>query len=86
MSAAADIIINERNNVLLVPNRAIKRDTQGKPMVEVMIGDQMVEKPVSLGISDGTQTEILSGLNEGDMVILEKKTKTGTDGLFFGGQ
>ena len=69
MSAEADIVINERNNVLLVPDRAIKQDSEGNSVVEVMVGKEVQERPVVIGISDGFDTEIVSGLNEGEVVV-----------------
>jgi len=87
MSATADIIINGRSNVLLVPNRAIGQDSQGKPVVKVMVGEQVEERAVVIGISDGSQTEIVSGLNEGETVVIEKKAPTKSGGGFlFGGK
>ena len=70
MSATADIVIDERSNVLLVPNRAITLDNQGNPVVMVMVNEQMTERKVVTGISDGSQTEILNGLDEGEAVIV----------------
>jgi len=69
MSATADIVIDERNNVLLVLSRAIQRDSQGNPMVEVMVDEQIEERAVVTGISDGFETEIIDGLNEGEVVL-----------------
>ena len=69
MSATADIIIDERSDVLLVPNRAIKQDSQGNPVVWVMVGEQTEPRSVVIGISDGLQTEIVQGLNEGETVV-----------------
>ena len=69
MSTEADIVINERNNVLLVPDRAIKQDSEGNSVVEVMVGKEVQERPVVIGISDGFDTEIVSGLNEGEVVV-----------------
>jgi len=69
MSATADIVTAERSNVLLVPNRAIKQDSLGNPIVEVMVGEQIEERPVVIGISDGFDTEIVDGLNEGEVVV-----------------
>jgi len=73
MSATADIVIAERSNVLLVPDRAIKQDSQGNPIVEVMVNGQSEERTVVTGISDGFQTEILDGLDEGEVV--ERRAK-----------
>jgi len=69
MSAAVDIIINERSNVLLVPDRAVKKDSQGNTVVKVMVDDEIEERPVVTGISDGFQTEIVDGLDEGELVM-----------------
>lgn len=85
MSAIADIVIDERSNVLLVPNRAITQDSQGNPIVKVMVDEEIEEieeRPVVLGISDGFQTEIVDGLNEEDVVVIETKVKSSTPGLF----
>ena len=71
MSAEADIIISERSGVLLVPDRAIKQDSQGNPIVYVMVDEQIEERPVVIGISDGYQTEIVAGLEEGEIVAIE---------------
>jgi len=71
MSATADIITNERGSVLLVPDRAIKQDRQGNPIVWVMVDEQIEARPVVIGISDGFQTEIVGGLSEGETVVLE---------------
>ena len=69
MSATADIIIDKRSNVLLVPSRAIKLDSQGNTVVDVMVDGQVQERPVVVGISDGYQTEIVDGLDEGELVV-----------------
>ncbi len=69
MSTEADIVINERNNVLLVPSRSIKQDSQGNQIVEVMVNEQTEERQVVIGISDGYQTEIVDGLKEGETVV-----------------
>lgn len=86
MSATADIIIHQRNNVLLVPERAIERDSQGNTVVMVMLNGQMEERPVVIGISDGFQTEILDGLDEGEIVAVKKRATPETPGGFLFGQ
>jgi len=82
MSAIADIILEERSNVLLVPNRAINQDSQGNPVVKVMVDEEIEERPVVTGISDGFETEIVDGLSEGDVVVIETKVKPSAPGLF----
>ena len=83
MSATADIIIKEASHVLLVPSRAITQDSDGNPMVKVIVNEEIEDRQVVTGISDGFDTEIVSGLNEGEVVLLETKAKaTGSGGLF----
>jgi len=82
MSAIADIILEERSNVLLVPSRAIQQDSQGNPIVKVMVDEEIEERPVVTGISDGFDTEIVDGLSEGDVVVIETKVKPSAPGLF----
>ncbi len=83
MSATADILIADRSNVLLVPDRAVKQDSQGNNIVEVMVDGQIEERVVDIGISDGYQTEILTGLKEGEMVLeRQAKSQSSKTGLF----
>ncbi len=74
MSANAEIILEEKPNVLLVPEAAIIYDKDRKATVEVP--DITAEKgrkkvPVKLGISNGVKTELVAGLNQGAKVILQ---------------
>ena len=75
MSATVDIVIDERSGVLLVPSRAITTDSEGNPMVKVMVNEQTEERRVVIGISDGFDTEIIDGLNEGEVVVVERRAK-----------
>ena len=86
MSATADIIIQQRENTLLVPERAIEHDSQGNPMVWVKLNGQIEERAVVTGISDGFQTEILAGLDEGEIVAVKKRTETTAPGGSLFGQ
>lgn len=68
MSATASIILETKDNVLLVPSSAIqKQGTQN--VVRVMKAGQEQTVPVETGLTSDTQTEITSGLSEGDEVI-----------------
>jgi RND family efflux transporter MFP subunit len=83
MSATADIIVQESENTLLVPERAIGQDSKGNPVVWVKTNGQIEERPVVTGISDGLQTEILEGVSEGEMVTVEQRSRTTAPGEFF---
>ncbi len=69
MSASVDIILDQRSSVLLIPNRALDEDEAGNTIVHVVIDEESQERSVTIGVSDGFDTEILSGLTEGEMVI-----------------
>jgi HlyD family secretion protein len=80
MSATAEVIIERHDDVLLIPNRAI-RGTLENPIVLVLVDRQQEEREITLGLSDGINTEVLSGLEEGEEVILP--TSGGQSGGFF---
>ena len=69
MSANASIMTSEANNVLIVPNQAIKTDSQGNNYVEMINGGNIVKQTVVKGMSDSSNTEIVSGLQQGDQVV-----------------
>ena len=69
MSANAEIITAEKNDVLLVPNKSIKQNSQGQKFVDILINQKIQEQSIILGITDGTQTELIGGIKEGDIVI-----------------
>ncbi len=74
MSANAEIILEEKKNVLLVPEAAVIYDKQRNTFLE--IPDGTTEKgrrqiAARLGISNGVKTELVSGLKEGEKIILQ---------------
>jgi len=81
MSATAEVIVERRDDVLLIPNRAI-RGTLQNPTVVVLVDEQEEERGITLGLTDGINTEVLSGLEEGERIILPTTTETQTGGLF----
>jgi len=75
MTANAEILLEEHKNVLTVPEQAVIYDKDRKASVEVPDAKQKKgRRPVSIvaGISNGTRTEVLSGINGGDTVILQQ--------------
>ena len=74
MTANAEIILEEHKNVLQIPEGAILYDKNKKASVEVpdTRGKEGKRKvAVNIGISNGAKTELLSGLKEGDQVVLQ---------------
>jgi HlyD family secretion protein len=74
MTANAEIILDEHKNVLQIPEGAILYDKDKKASVEVpdpQGKDGKKKLAVNIGISNGAKTEVLSGLKEGDQVVLQ---------------
>ncbi|MCX6795758.1 MAG: HlyD family efflux transporter periplasmic adaptor subunit [Candidatus Falkowbacteria bacterium] len=81
MSTSVDIIVSSRDGVLLVPSEAVKTGLQNNSYVETLPGVSAngrrpvsstvkpVRQQVQVGESNDSQSEIISGLNEGDLVI-----------------
>jgi len=74
MSANAEIILEEKKNVLMVPEASLIYDKDRNASVE--LPDPHAENgrkkiPVKLGISNGVKTEIVSGLTEKQQVVLQ---------------
>ncbi|UWZ82944.1 efflux RND transporter periplasmic adaptor subunit [Occallatibacter riparius] len=75
MTANAEILLDEHKGVLNIPENAVMYDNQKNASVEIPDKSQKEGKrkvPVKVGLSDGSKTEILSGLKEGDQVILQQ--------------
>ncbi|MGC9602929.1 MAG: HlyD family efflux transporter periplasmic adaptor subunit [Minisyncoccia bacterium] len=91
MSVSASIITDVKQDVLLVPNSAVKTQN-GNSYVQVLINvpqnasstsSQGIvssippsQVQITTGISNGSKTEVASGLNEGDLIVT--RTITGT--------
>jgi HlyD family secretion protein len=82
MTSNVNIITDQRNDVLMVPNRAIRTVARQK-MATVLFEGREMQAPVVTGMSGDSQTEIVSGLKEGDVVVIGTTTTAQTGG--FGG-
>ena len=74
MTANAEIILEEHKNVLQIPEGSILYDKDKKASVEIpdpRAKEGKKKIAVNIGISNGAKTEVLSGLKEGDQVVLQ---------------
>ncbi len=83
-SANASLVLERKDSIMVIPEALLQFDKEtDEPFVEVATGDQEFErKDVEIGISDGINVEIISGLTEEDEVKIWKKTepiKTGEE-------
>lgn len=83
MTAAVNIIVHQLDNVLLIPNRAV-RLLEGNRVVYVLQNNAAVPVNIELGASSDTDSELVSGdLKEGDLIILNPPANI-TRGPMFG--
>jgi HlyD family secretion protein len=74
MSANAEIILEEKKGILLVPDSAVLYDKDRKPSLEIPdreLPEGRRKVAAKLGISNGVKTEVTEGLKEGDQVVLQ---------------
>ncbi len=78
MTANLSVVVDQRQNVLLAPTRAVR--TQGnQKVVTVLYKDQTISASVSTGLSNDQFVEITNGLQEGDVVVLNQTQTQGTN-------
>jgi HlyD family secretion protein len=70
MNADCEFITAKRENVLVVPNQAL-RENDGSYEVTVLAGGRPVTRPVEVGVAGPDTTEIRGGLKEGETVVSE---------------
>ncbi len=73
LTATTNIIVTQRNNVLLVPTLAIIAQTNGE-FVQVLKNGVVTQQQVQIGASDFQSAEVISGLNDGDVVVIPQNT------------
>lgn len=67
---SVELPLKQQRLRLVLPRQAIYPDESGQPRVYRLSGDQSESVPVQLGIQTKDQVEILSGVQEGDKVVL----------------
>ena len=87
MSATAAVVTNRADNAVLVPSLAVKT-VGGQQVVAVLGADGKTQTnvPVTVGISNGSETQILTGLSGGETVVETVQSTTQTRGGFGNGR
>lgn len=76
MNCFMTFLKKEKSNVLIVPVKAVFIE-EGKQYVNVQLEDKTIEKrAVVCGLSNGVSTEIVSGLKEGETVVIGSAKKS----------
>jgi HlyD family secretion protein len=70
MTAAVNISVTEKKDVLAVPSRAV-RTSDGQRVVYVMRGSSLTPVDIEVGAVSDTSVEVVSGeITEGDLIVL----------------
>ncbi|HEX5035962.1 MAG TPA: efflux RND transporter periplasmic adaptor subunit [bacterium] len=70
MTANVNFLVDSKPDVLLIPSEAVKK-REGKAIVLVKQGrGKPEERTVTTGLNDGKRTEIVSGLKEGETILI----------------
>jgi HlyD family secretion protein len=91
MTASATVVVEEKENVLLIPNRAIRHegDTEYVEILNPSGGAEVRRVAIATGASNDIVTEVITGLKEGDVVVtnvVRGAEFQGPMGMFGGGE
>ena len=80
MSCNVELVTDRVQDVICVSKRAITTDENGVSTVKVQKDDGTTEiREITTGFTDGSTVEVLSGLSEGEIVLIESQINTSTD-------
>ncbi|MBU0975126.1 efflux RND transporter periplasmic adaptor subunit [Patescibacteria group bacterium] len=84
MTAQVDITTQQKSDILVVPNTAIK-PYQGEKAVQIMDEktNTVIYQPIKIGLSGDINTEVISGLSEGEKIIISSTSSTSKSGGLF---
>jgi HlyD family secretion protein len=90
MTVSATVVVEEKENVLLIPNRAIRRegDVMYVEVLDPSDGTEVRRVAIATGASNDAVTEVTAGLEEGDVVVtsvVRGDEFQGPMGMFGGG-
>ena len=86
LTAIADIVVERKEGVLVVPNGSIKRDTRGRYYVELLSGGQVEQRVITPGLSNESVTEVVDGLREGEAVVVSAPRRNSLTSVATGGR
>ena len=76
-SANASLVIEKKDSIMAISESLLQFDRETeKPFVEILIGEQQFEKrDVEIGLSDGVNVELISGISMEDKIKVWNKTE-----------
>jgi HlyD family secretion protein len=83
LTATVSIIIQQRTNVIYIPNQAIKT-VSGNATVNVIKDGVTTERSIKTGMATSKYTEVTEGLTEGEQVVYTKSSSSSSSSSTFG--
>jgi len=65
----ARLLVEQKSNVVLLPNAAVQRNSQSVYVWLIKPDNTVTVRPIVTGVTEGDNTEILSGVDAGDAVV-----------------
>ena len=75
LTVTVSIMVQEKKNILVIPNRAVTREG-GETYVTVQANGDTEKRLIKTGISNWTHTEVTEGLSQGEQVVISQTTST----------
>lgn len=75
MYAEASLVLRQKNDALVVSVQALNREEDSVTVFLVGPNNKIEERKVQLGIETPDQAEIISGLNQGDLVVIGNRSQ-----------
>ena len=75
MYAEATLKLEEKPHALAVPLQAVNHEGEETTVFVVTADNKIEERPVKLGIQTATDAEVVSGLKEGDLVVVSDRSR-----------
>jgi RND family efflux transporter MFP subunit len=69
MTADASVVIAQRTGVLCLPRGVVRASSSGTAVIEIWTGTAQERRTIEVGLRGDVQVEILSGLEEGELVV-----------------
>ncbi len=73
MNASIDFIVQDKEGILIIPVEAVNKNKESYVLLKQPDSKEPLRQRVQLGISDDKNIEIISGIKEGDQIVLKSK-------------
>ena len=73
MNASVDFMVQDKKDILVIPVEAVYKNEESYVLLKQSNGKEPAKARVELGITDDRNIEVISGINENDLLIVKSK-------------